>query len=140
MTASQHKWLKRIAVVSAVLGLLVYIPSAGIPFVGPRHDSLDKAGIWWYRSYNGNTWRNTHMYYRFRVSEKKFSALQRELHLRRTTDDISIFPRRSFAKGMGGLRWFNMKWNDDLELYFGDFRAFLCRDPHSGLCLMLVYN
>jgi hypothetical protein len=124
-----------------VLTLVSLVTLAVLPFFGPRNSGLKKAGVWCYRSYQGGNWfgvgGDSFVDYRFRVSEETFREVCDALNLKRTSDDkVFMHTRETFTRG-GAVHWFRMPWNDDLELYSNGYRLTLCRNPHTGLCLMV---
>lgn len=136
MRASHRKWIKRISLFAAAVALLLLF----LPFMGPRHQRLDRAGVWWYRSYNGGNWSTTSLKYSFRVSPRKFAELQRELHLKRTTDDKVFMSKRKTFTSDRNVWWFRMKWKENLELYQAGTHGVLCRDPDTGFCVLKIYD
>ena len=133
--------MKRIVRTVLALTLVCLVAHAVLPFFGPRNSELKKAGVWCYRSYQGSNWLgvggDSYLYYRFRVSEKTFGEVSDALYLKRTADDrVFMRKRETFTRG-GSVRWFRMRWNDDLELYSDSGSLTLCRNPHTGLCLMV---
>lgn len=135
MKPHRRTWIKRIAVSAVALVALAFVVAhAGIPFIGPRHSDFKKAGVSWYRSYNGSNWLDVSLYFKFKTSSSKFEDVKRAFHLKLKPDRaVSEGTLRSFSRR--GPFWFRIKWKEGLEWYEG-YHETLIRDPKSGKCLM----